>query len=64
MNGKPRNRLCICPECGGKLGFDRNAVTSDSGFIYRTRLCRICGTVVHTKQAPENVCSIFSVNTE
>lgn len=51
-----RNRLTRCPHCLDKLSADKDAVTSDNRFIYRTRFCNGCGAVVHTKQAPEELC--------
>ena len=54
--GSPRNRLPVCPECGGKLGWDKSAVVSENGFIYRARLCAGCGGLVRTKQGPEEFC--------
>ena len=61
-----RNRLLVCPECGGKLAFDRSAVTSENGYIYRARRCLACAGVVRTRQAPEFLCdyepsSVFTV---
>ena len=53
-----KNRLLVCPECGGKLSNDRNAYTSDGGFIYRERRCRNCGYTFHTKQEPEEVTGV------
>ena len=55
---EPRNRIAECPECGGKLSFDRDAVTSETRFIYRSRLCISCGAVIHTKQPPEEIAGI------
>lgn len=55
---RQRNRVVICPECGGKLGRDRNAVTSANRFIYRSRACMVCGAVVHTKQPPEEITGV------
>ena len=66
---KPRNRVTRCPACQGKLGFDRDAVTLDNRFIYRSRPCMACGAVIHTKQPPEEITGVelpatISVNTE
>lgn len=59
MSGpRQRNRVTECPECGGKLGFDRDAYTSDSRFIYRARPCSACGAIIHTKQSPEEVTGV------
>lgn len=55
---EPRNRITECPECGGKLDSDRDAVTSETRFIYRSRRCLSCGAIVHTKQSPEEVSGI------
>ena len=53
------NRVGVCPKCGGKLGADRKAdVNPYSGVIYRSRLCENCGSVIHTKQQPEEITGI------
>lgn len=53
-----KNRLLVCPECGAMLGCDRDAYTSERGFIYRQRKCRGCGRIFHTKQEPEEVTGV------
>ena len=53
-----KNRLLVCPECGGMLSGDRDAYTSNRGFIYRERKCRNCGYIFHTRQAPEEITGV------
>ena len=59
-NGARRayNRMRWCPVCQERLSFDRDAVTSENGFIYRNRRCPACGASVHTKQPPEEVTGV------
>lgn len=53
-----RGRIPLCPECGGPLGSDKDPVPSESGFIYRERLCENCGAKVYTKQTQEEITGI------
>ncbi len=53
-----KGRVPLCPICSGGLGADRDCVASSSGFVYRKRLCRDCGAVVHTKQSREEVTGV------
>lgn len=53
-----RGRIPVCPECNGPLGSDKDRIESESGFIYRKRLCEICGAKVYTKQTREEITGI------
>lgn len=58
------NRLLLCRACNGRLAGDKSPFTSGQGYIYRTRVCRQCGTVYFTKQGPEEVTGIETVEVE
>ena len=49
------HRVHICLYCYGKLGHDQHPVTSETGYIFRARVCEGCGKITHTKQAPEEI---------
>ena len=53
-----KNRLVRCPLCGRRLGHDKNAVTSENGWVYRSRQCSGCLAVLHTKQPPEEITGV------
>lgn len=54
-----KNRLLVCPECGGTFANDKDAFTSEQGFIYRERQCLNCLTTFYTKQGPEEITSVI-----
>lgn len=49
------HKVHACPRCGGKLGHDPHPYTSETGHIFRARLCESCGAETHTKQGPEEI---------
>lgn len=52
----PRShKVHTCPRCEGKLGADKSAVISETGWIFRARVCETCGEITRTKQGPEEI---------
>ena len=53
-----KNRLLVCPECGGKLSCDRDMYTTEQGVAFRERTCGVCGAIIYSRQEPEEITGI------
>lgn len=53
---KPAEPGIQCPKCGCRHFEVRNTVPKRNGTIVRYRVCRHCGKVVTTREAPVGKC--------